>query len=339
MTDNKAKRYLSGQSKVAGVLGWPISHSLSPRLHTYWLDRLHIDGTYIPVPVAPENLELVLHALPAMGFAGVNVTVPHKEAVFRFVDETDDLAWQVGAVNTVDVLPDGRLRGRNTDVYGFAQNLRENAGSFDFTRGPALVLGAGGAARGVIVALAQLDVPEIWITNRSRERAEGLAAVLKNLLPVSVNVIGWEQREKVLPEANMVINTTSLGMKGQPPLDLDLTTVKGGTLVTDIVYSPLETRLLAEANARGLMTVDGLGMLLYQAQPAFATWFGQKPLVDVLTRDMVLATMNSPADQDLKPQAEVPKLVASDIDALGPAEGDTPEDHDSLIDDWLGGDS
>lgn len=276
---------VSGKARLAGVLGWPVSHSRSPRLHGFWLEQLGIDGAYLPLAVAPANLDSVIHALPRMGFAGANVTVPHKEAVMRLVDHLDSLARRIGAVNTLVVRADGSLEGRNTDAYGFFENLRQGCPAWVPASGPAAVIGAGGAARAVVAALADAGVPEIRLANRSRERAEVLAADLGD----RVTVVEWSERADMLDGCALLVNTTTLGMTGQSSLDLDLTALPRTALVNDIVYVPLETDLLARARARGNVTVDGLGMLLHQAVPGFEAWFGQRPQVTDALRAFVLS--------------------------------------------------
>ena len=276
---------LSGKARLAGVLGWPVSHSRSPRLHGYWLERLGIDGAYLPLAVAPEHLESVVRALPRMGFAGANVTVPHKEAVMALVDHLDPLARRIGAVNTIVVRPDGSLEGRNTDAFGFLENLRGGGAAWTPQNGPAVVIGAGGAARAVVAALTDAGLPEIILANRGRERAEALASDLGG----PVRVVDWAERADILDGAALLVNTTTLGMTGQSSLDLDLAALPTTSVVNDIVYVPLETDLLARARARGNPVVDGLGMLLHQAVPGFEAWFGVRPQVTDDLRTFVLS--------------------------------------------------
>ena len=276
---------LSGKARLAAVIGWPVSHSLSPRLHGYWLQRYRIDGAYVPLAVAPEDLVAVLRDLPRMGFVGANVTLPHKESALAAVGEVEALAQRVGAVNTIVVTEERGLVGRNTDVYGFLENLKAGAPGWRANRGPAVVIGAGGAARAVAVALAEAGAPEVRIANRTAARAQELAAALgAAALPVP-----WQERAGALDGAALVVNATVLGMTGAPPLDLDLGLLPREALVTDIVYSPLETPLLAAAAARGNAVVDGLGMLLHQARPGFAAWFGVEPEVTPELRAFVMA--------------------------------------------------
>ncbi|MCP5370455.1 MAG: shikimate dehydrogenase [Hyphomicrobiales bacterium] len=273
---------LSGKTRLAGVVGWPVSHSLSPRLHGHWLERYGIDGAYVPLPVAPEDVARVLPLLPRMGFAGVNVTVPHKEAALAAVDEVTETARRIGAVNTIVARSDGSLLGDNTDGYGFRQNLAH----WHPDGRPAVVVGAGGAARAVCVALLDAGVVAIRLLNRTGARAEALAADMGG---GAFTVLDWNHPDDALEGAGLLVNTTALGMAGQPPLDLPLDGLPGDALVTDIVYTPLETPLLAAARARGNPAVDGLGMLLHQARPGFAAWFGRDPDVDEALRQFVLA--------------------------------------------------
>jgi shikimate dehydrogenase len=274
---------LTGKARVAGVLGWPVGHSKSPRLHGHWLERYRIDGAYIPLPVAPEHFVAALRALARLGFAGANVTLPHKEAALAAVDRADALARRIGAVNTVVVAPDGTLDGSNTD--GFIENLRQNASGFDASFGPAVVLGAGGAARAVVAALADAGAPEIRVVNRSALRAERLIEALGG----PCRLVPWAERAAALDGAALLVNATTLGMTGQAALDLPLDRLPTGAVVNDIVYVPLETALLAAARRRGNKTVDGIGMLLHQARPGFRAWFGVDPEVTPALRGFVLA--------------------------------------------------
>lgn len=262
---------LSGSARIAGIIGWPVEHSRSPRLHGFWLRRHAIDGTYVPLPIRPEAFALAVRGLAAAGFAGANVTAPHKLAAFEICDTVEASARRAGAVNTL-VFQDGRIIGRNTDGIGFIANLR--AHRVDPAAGPALVLGAGGAARAVIAALQDTGVA-VTVANRTRARADALARDLPGL-----EVIDWHARSAALADHALLVNTTSLGMHGNPPLELDLDLAPAGLAVADIVYVPLETPLLAAARTRGLRPVEGLGMLLHQAVAGFAAWFGVTPAVD-----------------------------------------------------------
>ncbi|MEO1139685.1 MAG: shikimate dehydrogenase [Pseudomonadota bacterium] len=269
---------------LAGVIGSPISHSKSPQIHTHWLKTHGLQGHYIPMEVSTDDLENVLRALPKAGFVGVNVTVPHKEKVLDIADLITDRATLIGAANTLIFRKDGKIHADNTDGVGFIQNLRQNAPGWDPRAGPAALLGAGGAARAVISALLETGVPQIMISNRTRVRAEALKTEFGKRLVV----VDWVQAGNMMDDAAMVVNTTSLGMLGKPPLRVPLDGLRKGALVTDLVYAPLKTRLLAEAEALGCMTVDGLGMLLHQAVPAFERWFGVRPEVDSATRAAAL---------------------------------------------------
>lgn len=271
-------RTLSGAARLAGVIGWPVKHSRSPRLHGYWLATHGVDGAYVPLAVEPARFADALRGLLACGFRGANVTIPHKEAAFALCDEVADSARRAGAVNTL-VFESGRVLGSNTDGFGFLESLREQAPGFDPRSGPAVLLGAGGAARAIGAALLDAGCPRLVLVNRTRGRAEALAEALGG--PVAV------AETPPLSDALLLVNTTSLGMAGQPPLLLDLAPLPPGAVVADIVYVPLETPLLAAARARGLAAVDGLGMLLHQARPGFAAWFGVAPQVDAGLRAFV----------------------------------------------------
>lgn len=264
-------RLLTGSARLAGVIGWPVAHSRSPRIHGTWLNRHKLDGAYVPLPVAPENFAAAVRGLAKAGFAGANVTIPHKEAAFAVCDVVEDFARRAGAVNTL-VFSSRGIEGRNTDGYGFIANLR--AHGVDPAAGPALILGAGGAARAIAAALLD-EGARVVVCNRSTERALGLAGALPG-----VQVLRWKNREAAVAQAGLLVNTTSLGMVHNPPLEMSLDKAAVGLVVADIVYAPLETPLLADAAARGLKAVEGLGMLLHQAVPGFAAWFGVTPKVD-----------------------------------------------------------
>jgi len=269
---------------LAGVIGSPVAHSRSPQLHTHWLKTLGIPGYYIPMDVSEADLEAVLRTLPRMGFRGVNITVPHKEKALALADTVSDRATIIGAANTLVFRDDGQIQADNTDGYGFTENLRQNAPGWDPANGPAAVLGARGAARAVIAALLDVGVPEILLSNRTRVRAE----TLQSQFGRRVTVIDWVQAGNILEEATTVVNTTTLGMMGKPPLRVPLDGLRKGAVVTDLVYAPLQTRLLIEAEKAGCVTVDGLGMLLHQAVPGFERWFGTRPEVDAATRAAAL---------------------------------------------------
>lgn len=276
---------LTGKAMLAGVIGWPVGHSRSPALHGFWLAEHGIDGAYVPLAVRPESLRAALAGLAALGFRGANVTVPHKESALTLVDRASDMAMRIGAVNTIAIAEDGTLEGDNTDAFGFIENLRETRPDWRAATGPAVVIGAGGAARAIAVALADAGAPEIRIVNRTKERAERL---VQEIGPPSV-AIEWHDRAAALADAALLVNATTQGMDKEAPLDLDLARLPNGALVHDIVYVPLETPLLAAAHARGNPTVDGLGMLLHQARPGFAAWFGIEPTVTPGLRAAVLA--------------------------------------------------
>jgi shikimate dehydrogenase len=276
---------LTGAARVAGIIGWPVAHSRSPRLHGFWLNHYGIDGAYVPLAVPPERAMEAIRALPALGFCGANVTVPHKQAALAAADESDEIARRIGAVNTLVVAPDGRLLGRNSDGAGFLENLRAGAPDWRAAAGPAVVLGAGGAARAVVVALLDAGAPEIRLVNRTAARAKALAEALGE---PRVTIVDWSARAGALEDAALLVNTTVLGMAGQPALKLDLSALPATALVNDIVYTPLKTGLLAAAQARGNRVVDGLGMLLYQARPGFAAWFGIEPEITGALREFML---------------------------------------------------
>ena len=269
---------------LAGVVGDPIAHSKSPRLHGHWLKRYGIEGQYVPLHVAESDLETVIRALPKMGFVGINVTIPHKISVMSLADQVSDRAILIGAANTLTFRPDGKILADNTDGHGFMANLKDHAPEWDPKSGPVAVFGAGGAARAVIVALADAGVPEIFLSNRTRPKAEALKAEFGT----RVQVVDWVQAGNMLEDAKAVVNTTSLGMVGKLELRVPLDGMKEGTIVNDLVYTPLETPLLKHAKDNGCLAVDGLGMLLHQAAPGFERWFGQTPTVDDELRRVVL---------------------------------------------------
>ena len=275
----------------AGVMGWPVAHSLSPVLHGHWLDRYGIDGSYEALPVRPEKLPDAITRLRSEGFRGTNLTVPHKEAAMTLVDRVDDTARRIGAVNTLVMTDDGTLNATNTDAYGLVENIRDHvphALDTVFDGRPAVILGAGGAARAALVGLADLGVHEIRIVNRTVGRAEALAEIVTGQ-DVKIRALGLDERGHALQEAGLLVNTTILGMEGEAPLNLDLGALPGDAVVNDIVYAPLETDLLAAARRRGNPAVDGLGMLLHQARAGFRAWFGVDPVVDEDLYNAVLA--------------------------------------------------
>lgn len=262
------------------MIGHPIHHSKSPLLHAHWLRRYGIRGHYIPMDVSPGDLSDVLRMLPKMGFVGANVTIPHKVAVFDIADQITDRATIIGAANTLIFRADGKILADNTDGYGFIENLKQGAPDWQANQGPALVLGAGGASRAIISALLHAGTPQIILSNRTRIKAEQL----QDDFGKRVRVVDWVQVGNVVEEAALIVNTTSLGMVGQPEMRIPLDGLQPSTLVTDLVYTPLETGLLKTARAAGCRVVDGLGMLLHQAVPGFERWFGHRPEVDDAAR-------------------------------------------------------
>ena len=281
---------ITGTTQLAGIMGWPVAHSRSPLLHGFWLDETGIDGAYLPLPVRPENIEQALRALPVLGFRGCNLTIPHKQAALRVADRVDPLARRIGAVNTIVVAADGSLEASNTDVYGFRENLRDRAPDWDPSAGPAVVLGAGGSARAVMAALVDAGVGEIRLVNRTRSRAEALAADLATSATGSPSIRGmgsmpsstgpgcWSiRRASAWPASRRWSSICSLLPRSAP--------------VVDIVYVPLETGLLAAARRRGHPIVDGLGMLLHQGRPGFEAWFGREVRVSPELRAAIVATL------------------------------------------------
>lgn len=281
---------LTGKSRIAGVMGWPISHSRSPQIHGYWLKRYKIDGVCVPLAVAPDHLAQTVRALPHLGFAGTSVTLPHKEQILKVMDQVEPMAKRIGAVNTVIVRSDGSLYGINTDGFGFMENINQGYGDWKADQGPVVVLGSGGAARAIVAALMETGVPEIRLVNRTLERARKLAEDMSvDGAKSVVRCLAWEERSQALEAAALLVNTTSLGMTGNPPLDIALDCLPTDSLVTDIVYSPLRTALLQAAASRGNPVLDGLGMLLHQARASFSAWFGVEPEVTEEMRRHVLA--------------------------------------------------
>lgn len=267
--------------KLAAVIGHPIAHSRSPRLHGHWLERHRINGQYVPLDIAPQDFAYALALLPRMGFVGANVTLPHKHAALDVAEHVSPLARRIGAANTLVFGPNG-IEADNTDAAGFRDNILDAAPTW--TPRHVALIGAGGASRAVIVALLDQGCRDIRLSNRSMDRAHALA----NEFGPAVNVIPWHHRAAMLAECDTLVNATALGMSGQPPLELPLDDLPRTAIVNDLVYSPLETALLASARARGNLPVDGLGMLLHQAAPGFARWFGTMPKVDAALRAAVL---------------------------------------------------
>lgn len=272
---------------LAGVMGWPVAHSRSPAIHNHWIRQYGLNGSYVLLPVQPARITDAVRGLRALGFAGCNITIPHKVAAMALVDRIDPLAERIGAINTVVVEADGTLSGYNTDAFGYIQSLLDAQPDWRADAGPITVLGAGGAARAILVALAERGAKDIRLCNRSLDKAEALAAEFG----APICAVPWEQRAEALDGCALLVNTTSLGMKGQDALELSLDTLPTHALVSDIIYVPLETPLLAAARQRGNPTVNGLGMLLNQARPAFEHWFGVMPELTPELRHAIEGTL------------------------------------------------
>ena len=258
---------------LTGVMGWPVAHTRSPAIHNHWIAQYSLKGAYVQLPVQPQNLEAAIRGLPALGFAGCNITVPHKVNAMQLMDTLHPAARRVAAINTVVVQADGSLLGMNNDGYGYIQSLRDAQPDWRGDAGPALVVGAGGAARAIVVALLDEGVPEVRLCNRTQEKAQAL----KDAFGDRVTVVPWAERNSAMAGVRLLVNTTTQGMHGQPALDVALDDLPAEALVSDAIYIPLETPLLAAARQRGHQTVNGLGMLLNQARPAFQAWFGVQP--------------------------------------------------------------
>ncbi len=276
MTDNRIP--------LAGVIGSPVAHSRSPRLHQHWLRRYGIQGHYVPMDIAAADLDQAIEVLPKLGFVGVNVTIPHKEHILALADLITDRAALMGAANTLTFRPDGKVYADNTDGYGFLENLRQGAPDWDPNAGAAAVIGAGGAARAVVSSLIDAGVGEIRLSNRTKARSEAL----RQEFGTKISVYDWVQAGNMLEGAALVVNASSLGMTGKPEMRVPLDGIGKDAVVTDLVYAPLETHLLSYARSIGCRTIDGLGMLLHQAAPAFERWFGVRPEVDEDLRKAVL---------------------------------------------------
>ncbi len=268
---------------LAGVIGSPVAHSRSPLLHAYWLQRYGLPGFYVPMDVAHTDLQEAVRLLPRLGFVGVNVTIPHKELMLNLADLVTDRAALIGAANTLIFRPDGKVHADNTDGYGFIENLRQHAPYWDARSGPAAIVGAGGAARAVVASLIEAGAPEIRVTNRTRARSDALRSDFGN----KVTVWEWVQAGNVFEDAATVVNTTSLGMVGKPEFRIPMDALSPQAVVNDLVYTPRQTMFLQRAAAQGCTTVDGLGMLLHQAAPAFERFFGIRPDVDDELRQIV----------------------------------------------------
>jgi shikimate dehydrogenase len=272
---------------MAGVMGWPVMHSRSPMLHNYWFQKHQLAGTYVPLAIRPEGLAAALRALHPLGFAGCNLTIPHKQQAMTIVNEIDEVAKRIGAISCVVVRSDGSLAGSNNDCYGFIHNIKQEQPGWRADAGPAVVIGAGGGSRAVCYGLAQEGAKEIRLVNRSLDRAKGIA----NEFGSPIKALPWEQRHDALEGAATVVNSTSQGMVGQPALDIKLDKLPANALVADIIYIPLETPFLAAARKRGNRTVNGLGMLLHQGRPAWKAWFGIEPEVTPELRSMIEKTI------------------------------------------------
>mgnify|MGYP000476294478 FL=1 len=271
---------------MAGVMGWPVAHSRSPVIHNHWIKQYGLAGAYGLFTVQPNQLETAIRGLKALGLAGCNLTIPHKVDAMQYMDWVEPLALRMGAINTIVVQADGALHGFNNDGYGYLQSLREAQPSWQADAGPAVVLGAGGAARAIVVSLIDAGATEIRILNRTRSKAEDLAQEFGQV----VTAFDWSERSDALNNAALLVNTTNQGMHGESALDIDLTQLPTSALVSDAIYIPLETPLLATARLRGNTTVNGLGMLLHQARPAFNAWFGVMPEVTPELKNAIMAT-------------------------------------------------
>src|SRR5712671_6425704 len=272
---------------LAGVMGWPVMHSRSPMLHNYWFRQHDLAGTYLPLAVRPERLAAALRALDPLGFAGCNLTIPHKQQAMTIVDEVDALAKSIGAISCVVVRPDGSLSGTNNDCYGFIHNIRQEQPGWRADAGPIVVIGAGGGSRAVCYGLAQEGARELRLVNRTFDRAQEIAERFGG----PIRALPWADRHDALGGAAMVVNTTSCGMVGQPALDITLDKLPQGALAADIIYIPLETPFLAAARKHGNRTINGLGMLLNQGRPAWKAWFGVEPEVTTELRAIVERTI------------------------------------------------
>jgi len=272
---------------LAGVMGWPVMHSRSPMLHNYWFREHGLAGSYVPLAIRPEGLGAALRALPALGFSGANLTIPHKQAALGIVDEVDPIAKRMGAISCVTVLESGSLAGSNNDSFGFIASVLEAFPNWRADAGPIVVMGAGGGARAVVYGLAEQGAREIRVVNRTFGWAKGIERDFGG----PARAVPWPERTEALEGVAMLVNTTSQGMLGQPPLDVSLEKLPGTALVADIIYIPRETPLLAAARARGNSTLNGLGMLLHQARPGFEAWFGVAPEVTPELRRFVLESL------------------------------------------------
>ena len=281
---------MANEFVLAGVMGWPIAQSRSPILHNYWIDKYKLNGRYVPLAVKPENIADAVRGLPALGFRGCNLTMPHKQVAMTMVDTLTDTAKRIGAVNCIIVGDDGKMTGTNNDGNGYYLSLLEVAPQWKPDAGPVAILGAGGAARALLVTLIENGAKEIRLINRTFDKAEALA---KDINPSIVKAVPWEKRADAIGDVALLTNATNQGMTGKPPLDISLDKLSKQTLVSDLIYVPPETPFLAAAKARGNVTVNGLGMLLHQARPAFKAWFGVMPEITPDLRATIMATFNT----------------------------------------------
>lgn len=268
-------------------MGWPVAHSRSPAIHNFWIKQLKLQGAYGLFAVEPQNLQAAMRGLAALGLAGCNITIPHKVEAMKYVDWVDPLAQRIGAINTIVVQPNGELHGFNHDGFGYLQSLYEAQPDWQPNKGPVVLIGAGGAARAILVSLLDAGATEIRILNRTKSKADALAQEFGS----AVKAMDWNERNDALTDAALLINTTNQGMHGQPALEIALEQLPSSALVSDIIYVPLETPLLKDARLRGHTTVNGLGMLLHQAQPAFKAWFGSTPEVNTALYEAIVATL------------------------------------------------
>jgi len=271
---------------MAGVMGWPVAHSRSPIIHNHWIRQYGLQGAYGLFPVQPDRIEDAIRGLRALGLAGCNITIPHKVNAMKLMDVVDPLALRMGAINTIVLTPEGALHGYNNDGFGYIQSLRDAKPDWQANAGPITVLGAGGAARAVVLSLLDQGATEIRLINRTRGKAQALA----DEFGAAIQVFDWSERNEALSDIALLVNTTNQGMHGQPELDIQLDRLPQSTLVSDAIYIPLETPLLRAARLRGNETVNGLGMLLNQARPAFKAWFGVMPEITPALHQAIMAT-------------------------------------------------
>jgi shikimate dehydrogenase len=279
--------------KMAGVMGWPVAHSRSPIIHNYWLSKYELKGAYGLFPVQPGNLDAAIKGMLALGIVGSNVTIPHKVEAMKLMDHVDPLAKRMGAINTIVITPEGQLQGFNNDGFGYIQSLKDANAQWRADAGPIAVLGAGGASRAIVLSLLDQGAKEIRLMNRTQSKAQDLADEFSNDGPYkgAIKVLPWAERQEALESVSLLVNTTNQGMHGQEPLSIDLSHLPAQAMVSDAIYIPLETPLLKAARERGHITVNGLGMLLNQARPAFKAWFGVLPEITPELRQLIVATL------------------------------------------------